>query len=450
VFKDADDEFYTVAETVALKDDDSFNNNTNPGFSYNDSSNSGLNSLRAAITDRSVTMAIPERNANKPSILLNGGTTGRSTRRKNDSVASNLTYASEFKSIHPTANVNPQQTDQRQSLVLGQMGKGSKTRSKKREKLVQDLFTFIIRSQIKEATLNMSADSLLAQDMIIDGAENKHVRKLLDKIQAKFKKCDENNRQEFNRFLMKCGVILHQQDLNVIFRIFDKNNTGLVDYTNFVNNSLVHRVPGIKTENLSITHLIKHTISVNFGVSGGKKGAEDQYTKITTAISEAFEEINTSHTGAITLDEFKLAYRKHNIEVYGGVTQIFHRLSKNKNGQTVRLEDFTEAFQGNIFENRTEPPTLKDILNKLGIIQWTLSPTNDDEDDTLLDADNAFDDNDDSVNTLQSNGTQTGMNPRRAGELGSNLFPPTTGSQCQESLLRTLRMRCRAQPITTS
>ncbi len=144
-------------------------------------------------------------------------------------------------------------------------------RSSRRQKLVQDLFTFIIGSEIITSISNMSTDTLYAMDMIVDGIEHPHIRKLLSKIEIKFYKCDEHSRgslglEEFNRFLMKCGVILHQQDLNVIFKIFDKNNTGLIDYSNFAENSLVHRVPGIKTENVSVTHLIKHTISVNFGI----------------------------------------------------------------------------------------------------------------------------------------------------------------------------------------
>ncbi len=67
---------------------------------------------------------------------------------------------------------------------------------------------------------------------------------------------------------MKCGVTLHQQDLNVIFKIFDKNNTGLIDYS-------------------------------NFGISSGKRGSDDQYT-----------------TGKITSNECKLPYRKNGIEIY--------------------------------------------------------------------------------------------------------------------------------------
>ncbi len=57
---------------------------------------------------------------------------------------------------------------------------------------------------------------------------------------------------------------------------------------------------------------------------------DDQYTKIAMAIAASFEEINTSATGQITLNEFKLSYRKNGIEIYG-VTQIFERLcSANK------------------------------------------------------------------------------------------------------------------------
>ena len=172
----------------------------------------------------------------------------------------------------------------------------------------------------------------------------------------------------------KCGVTLHSTDLKAIFQVFDKNNTGLIDYDNFAQ-SLVHRVPGIKTENLTVTHLIKHTISVNFGTAAGKKGADDTYTKVQMAITSAFEEINVSQTGAITLNEFKIACKKNDIEMYGGVTNIFDKISKN--GTTITLPDFVAAFQGTISTNRSEAPKLKEVLNNLKMIQWTLGDTSD-------------------------------------------------------------------------
>ena len=172
-------------------------------------------------------------------------------------------------------------------------------------------------------------------------------------------------------------------------------------------NCLVHRVPGIKTENLTVTHLLKHTISVNFGTHAGNKGADDHHTMVAMAISKAFETINVSQTGEITLEEICTAARKHGIEIYGGVTQTFNKLSGN--GDTVTLGRFIEAFQG-IYALRTEPPDLKEILSKLGFIQWALDPQpmlnyNTDDNEFGMDDDNELDLRDHSINTITTNGT---------------------------------------------
>ncbi len=50
----------------------------------------------------------------------------------------------------------------------------------------------------------MSEDTLYAMDMIVDGAEHSHIRKLLNKIEIKFYKCNEHSRgslclEEINR-----------------------------------------------------------------------------------------------------------------------------------------------------------------------------------------------------------------------------------------------------------
>ncbi len=121
--------------------------------------------------------------------------------------------ASEYKNNNNKQNNN--KTSDRTSLVLGQMGRGRATRSRKREKLVQDLFTFIIGSEIITSISNMSTDTLYAMDMIVDGIEHPHIRKLVSKIEIKFYKCDEHSRgslglEEFNRFLMKCGAMMYR------------------------------------------------------------------------------------------------------------------------------------------------------------------------------------------------------------------------------------------------
>lgn len=211
VFRDSDDEFYKI---VNLEEDDStfaqLDGVGAPNLSSQSSQHSAYSTHRATLA------------------VMTSPVSAGKRRNNGDSISSNMTSASEI--IRNTQH-------NRTSLVLGQMGRGRSTRARRKEQLVQDLFTFIIRSQTKASsdeakrTADPLPEILLQEDMKVDGPDHPDIKRLLVKIERKFKKCDEHSRgslgkEEFNRFLIKCGVILHQQDLTVIFKIFDKNQTG--------------------------------------------------------------------------------------------------------------------------------------------------------------------------------------------------------------------------------
>ena len=270
VVKDSDDEFYKIVNL----EEDSFTGNTNTnsnmshmGYTSNsildrDHSNvssihkgygrDGINGRRSLYTSSKMISKEDAPNLLQQSshstysthratvatmVGAGGGTgissptggTGNAKRKNGDSMSSNMTSSEIIR--------NTQHIQNRTSIMLGQMGKGRTTRKERREQMIKDLFTYIIRKETKASmeemrrTVDASPEILLQEDMHVDGPDHPDIRKLLLKIERKFKKCDEHSRgslgkEEFNRFLIKCGVILHQQDLSVIFKLFDKNATG--------------------------------------------------------------------------------------------------------------------------------------------------------------------------------------------------------------------------------
>ena len=108
---------------------------------------------------------------------------------------------------------------------------------------------------------------------------------------------------------------LFKDDLEMIFQIFDKNLTGLIDWNNWFEESMVPFVPGIYADNIKISDLIKHTISLNYALNEKKNESRVNFAKNITAISQAFQEINTSNTGEITLEELRIALFKNQIYV---------------------------------------------------------------------------------------------------------------------------------------
>ncbi|ETN98944.1 hypothetical protein RFI_38543, partial [Reticulomyxa filosa] len=84
-----------------------------------------------------------------------------------------------------------------------------------------------------------------------------------------FMECDKENRgalekREFAEWLAVCGLHLFPDDVNTIFSMFDIHATGLLDYRDFLQNSVPKFVPGILTPIL--IDLLKHAITIRFGV----------------------------------------------------------------------------------------------------------------------------------------------------------------------------------------
>ncbi|ETN98017.1 hypothetical protein RFI_39505, partial [Reticulomyxa filosa] len=83
-----------------------------------------------------------------------------------------------------------------------------------------------------------------------------------------FMECDKENRgalekREFAEWLAVCGLHLFPDDVNTIFSMFDIHATGLLDYRDFLQNSVPKFVPGILTPIL--IDLLKHAITIRFG-----------------------------------------------------------------------------------------------------------------------------------------------------------------------------------------
>ena len=163
-----------------LKDEQS--SMTNPALNYVESNGSSVSAIYGVSSPpkknggryenhNSVILEHAPNAASSDRVMPLTNVSRKSERRKNDSIAS--TGTSGGRDYKQTETTNQKKTGtNRTSLVLGQIGRGKTARDKKREKLVYELFSYIISSQIttsKDKTLNMSQDALLHLDMIVDG-----------------------------------------------------------------------------------------------------------------------------------------------------------------------------------------------------------------------------------------------------------------------------------------
>ena len=189
---------------------------------------------------------------------------------------------------------------------------------------------------------------------------------------------------------MKIGITgFNEKDLSELFKIYDKDNSGYLDYKEFVgilysNNSIMNERRGNKDENSNIKNnnnvnnynyennnneiIQNEKEDLNEGeiiLEKIRKKLSARGVRGITSIAKNFRLIDEDNSQTIDYNEFKKASKDFRFDLTENEIQIaFSLFDKNKNG-VIDYDEFIRIIRGEMNENRKK--IVEEIFNKLDI-----------------------------------------------------------------------------------